>query len=253
MDAALFPLRPSTADSTARSRAATISSHGRRGPDNETAPGDGLGESIESDLMAPSLASAPAVPPPKFARLAAVASGLLHSFFDRVIRQAFSDLVLDDTPAAGYLTELLTRFARAEALRAVQAVAERRLDTVVDSLLAIQGAWDLGSSGFNPSQEDALRRHIGDYTLFMTGIFRDHVERLAVTSYYQHEGRRAYRFVAETARTAAAPTPLSSAASPIASSNMRARSPTRARLLPGGRRESRRLARDPFRHVFAAE
>jgi len=134
-----------------------------------------------------------------------VASGSLHSFFDRVIKQAFSDLVLDDTPAAGYLTELLTRFARAEALRAVQAVAERRLDTVVDSLLAIQGAWDLGSSGFNPSQEDALRRHIGDYTLFMTGIFRDHVERLAVTSYYQHEGRRAYRFVAETARTAGRP------------------------------------------------
>ena len=79
-------------------------------------------------------------------------------------------------------------------------MAERRLDTVVDSLLAIQGAWDLDSSGFNPSQEDALRRHIGDYTLFMTGIFRDHVERLAVTSYYEHEGRRAYRFVSETAR-----------------------------------------------------
>ena len=27
---------------------------------------------------------------------------------------------------------------------------------------------------------DALRRHIGDYTLFMTGIFRDHVARGAV-------------------------------------------------------------------------
>ncbi len=134
-----------------------------------------------------------------------MASGLLHSFFDRVIKQAFSDLVLDDTPAARYLTELLTRFARAEALRAVQAVAERRLDSVVDSLLAIEGAWDLGSTEFNPSQEDALRRHIGDYTLFMTGIFRDHVQRLAVTCYYEHEGRRAYRFVSETARTAGRP------------------------------------------------
>ena len=117
------------------------------------------------------------MPLPKFARLAAVASGLLHSFFDRVIKQAFSDLVLDDTPAARYLTELLTRFARAEALRAVQAVAERRLDTVVDSLLAIQGAWDLGSSEFNPGQEDSLRRHIGDYTRSRRGPSR-HVERL---------------------------------------------------------------------------
>ena len=119
--------------------------------------------------------------------------------------QAFGDLVLDDTPAARYLTELLTRFARAEALRAVQAVAERRLDTVVDSLLAIESAWDIGSPGFDPRREDALRRHIGDYTLFMTGIFRDHVERLSVTSYYEHEGRRAYRFVSETARTAGRP------------------------------------------------
>ena len=63
------------------------------------------------------------MPPPKFVRLPAVAAGLLPSFFDRVIKQAFSDLALDDTPAARYLAELLTRFARAEALRAVQAVA----------------------------------------------------------------------------------------------------------------------------------
>ena len=194
------------------------------------------------------------MPPPKFARLAAVASGLLPSFFDRVIKQAFSDLVLDDTPAARYLTELLTRFARAEALRAVQAVAERRLDTVVDSLLAIQGAWDLGSSEFNPSQEDALRRHIGDYTLFMTGIFRDHVERLAVTSYYEHEGRRAYRFVSETARTAGRP-----------DASLFRRLSDRFEQYAGALTYARKVyfradaaspgawPGDPFRHLFAAE
>ena len=48
-----------------------------------------------------------------------------------------------------------------------------------------------------------MRRHIGDYTLFMTGIFRDYVDGLAVTGYYEHEGRRAYRFVAEVARAGA--------------------------------------------------
>ena len=37
----------------------------------------------------------------------------------------------------------------------------------------------------------------------MTGIFRDHVDRLAVTGYYEHEGRRAYRLVAELARARA--------------------------------------------------
>jgi hypothetical protein len=37
----------------------------------------------------------------------------------------------------------------------------------------------------------------------MTGIFRDYVDGLAVTGYYEHEGRRAYRFVAEVARAGA--------------------------------------------------
>lgn len=132
-------------------------------------------------------------------------SGLLARFFDRVTRQAFGDLALDDPPAARYLADLLARFARAEALYAVQAATARRLDAVADSLLAIQRAWDVERPEFDPGAECALRRHIGDYTLFMTGIFRDHVERLAVTGYYQHEGRRAYRFLSEAARASGQP------------------------------------------------
>lgn len=128
-------------------------------------------------------------------------SGLLPRFFDRVIRQSFRDLACDDPVAAQYLVDLLTRFARAEALDTVRELPTRRLDTVADSLLAIPRVWDIGSSDFNPAAEPALRRHIGDYTLFMTGVFREHVERLALIGYYQHEGSRAYRFVAETART----------------------------------------------------
>lgn len=163
-------------------------------------------ESIASELMGSKTSTgtsvaAAEVGPGNFARLRAVATGLLPRFFDRVVRQAFGDLALDDTPAARYLAELLTRFARAEALRAVQAVAERKLDSVVDSLLAIQTAWDVGSPGFDPKSEEVLRRHIGDYTMFMTGIFRDHVERMGIVGYYELEGRRAYRFVSETART----------------------------------------------------
>ncbi|HET7874779.1 MAG TPA: hypothetical protein VFN71_04570 [Methylomirabilota bacterium] len=127
-------------------------------------------------------------------------SGLLPRFFDRVTRQAFGDLALDDAPAARYLADLLTRFARADALYAVREVPPRRLDTVTDSLLAIQHAWEWHSPDFDPSQERTLRRHVGDYTLFMIGIFREFVERLAVIRYYEDQGRRAYRFVSETAR-----------------------------------------------------
>lgn len=127
-------------------------------------------------------------------------SGLLPRFFDRVTRRSFHDLALDDPPVMRYLTDLLTRFARAEALHAVRDLPGRRLDIVADSLLAIQRAWQWDSPDFMPEAEHALRRHIGDYTLFMTGVFREHVERLAVIDYYVHEGRLSYRFVAETAR-----------------------------------------------------
>jgi hypothetical protein len=126
--------------------------------------------------------------------------GLLSRFFESVTRQAFRDLAIDDAPALRYLTDLLIRFVRAEALRTIRELPGQRLDTVADSLLAIQHVWEWESPGFNPGAERMLRRQIGDYTLFMTGIFRDHVDRLAVTGYYEHEGRRAYRFVAEVAR-----------------------------------------------------
>jgi hypothetical protein len=126
--------------------------------------------------------------------------GLLPRFFERVTRQSFRDLALDDPPVVRYLTDLLTRFARSEALYAVHQATARRLATVTESLLAIERVWDLDAPTFDPGEEVVLRRHVGDYTLFMTGIFREHVERLAVIDYYEREGRRAYHFVSETTR-----------------------------------------------------
>lgn len=44
------------------------------------------------------------------------------------------------------------------------------------------------------TRERELRRHIGDYTLFMTGLFRERVERLSIPGSYIREGQRSYRF-----------------------------------------------------------
>jgi hypothetical protein len=132
-----------------------------------------------------------------------VDGGPLARFFDRATRQTFGDLRLDDEQAARYLTELLTRFARTDALRAADLLPGLRLDTVVDALLHIERSWEWGSPGFAPTEERTVRRHIGDYTLFMSGLFPDHVQRVAAASYYRHEGQRAYRFLSETARTGA--------------------------------------------------
>jgi hypothetical protein len=123
----------------------------------------------------------------------------LRRFFDRAIRASFADLAHRDDPAVPYLADLLTRFARTDNLFPRGSTVPR-LETVADMLVEIQGLWDAQAPSFRPEREVSVRRHIGDFTLFMTGLFRERVERAASTGYYIVEGKRAYRFVSEHAR-----------------------------------------------------
>jgi hypothetical protein len=125
----------------------------------------------------------------------------LQRFFQDVVRRSLGDLARRDDPAGEYLADLLTRFARTENLYP-RGSSGRRLETVVETLLEIQNVWDERSAYFWPEHEVALRRHIGDYALFMTGIFQERVEQIASTRYYISEGKRAYRFVADHRRVA---------------------------------------------------
>ncbi len=126
----------------------------------------------------------------------------LRTFFDRAVRASFQDLALQDEPAAAYLGDLLARFARTDHLYPAGTTVPR-LETVVDMLLEIRGAWEDGGAAFDPGREVTVRRHIGDYTLFMLGVFRERVERMASTGYYVSQGKRAYQFVSEHARASA--------------------------------------------------
>jgi len=134
----------------------------------------------------------------------------LRAFFDRAIQASFHDLAIGNDPASPYLADLLTRFARTENLYP-RGTSAPRLETVVDLLLEAGTAWD--GSSFQPEHEITVSRHIGDFTLFMTGIFRERVERTASIGYYVGQGKRAYHFVSEHGRAtsradAAATAPL---------------------------------------------
>ena len=126
----------------------------------------------------------------------------LRSFFDRAVRASFRDLALHDEAVAGYLADLLTRFARTEQLFP-RGITGQRLETVVDLLLETQALWQDGS--FTPEREVSVRRHIGVYTLFMLGVFRERVERMASSGFYVMQGTRAYRFVSEHDRASSRP------------------------------------------------
>ena len=45
-----------------------------------------------------------------------------------------------------------------------------------------------------------IRRHVGDYALFTSGLFRTWVERQGLGGYYLEQGRRAYGAAAELAQ-----------------------------------------------------
>jgi hypothetical protein len=120
----------------------------------------------------------------------------LRRFFDRAIRASFQDLALRDDPATGYLADLLTRFARTHSLYP-RGLSVPCLETVVDLLLEAQAVWQDDTPHWEPEREVTIQRHIGDYTLFMTGIFPERVERTASAGYYILRGKRAYRFVWE--------------------------------------------------------
>lgn len=129
----------------------------------------------------------------------------LKRFFDRLVRQSLSDLWLASEPVADYLSSLLARFARTEQLYALRSVTGERLETVADMLLEIGRVWEFDRPTFDPFREREIRRHIGDFTLFMTGLFPEHVERRASRSFYVREGKRAYQAVADFERSALRP------------------------------------------------
>ncbi|MDZ7378895.1 MAG: hypothetical protein ONB06_06050, partial [candidate division KSB1 bacterium] len=47
------------------------------------------------------------------------------------------------------------------------------------------------------NDEREIRRHVGDYTMFMTGIFREYVTNIGVLDLYMKQGELAYLEVSE--------------------------------------------------------
>jgi len=129
----------------------------------------------------------------------------LARFFERVVRQALGDLRLGGPTEGAYLAALLARFARTDELYAIRDAAGRPLDSVAGLLIEAERAWDFQAPDFDPFRERRVRQHVGDYALFMTGLFREHVERRAGATYYIRQGQRAYQAVADFERSALRP------------------------------------------------
>lgn len=125
----------------------------------------------------------------------------LRHFFAGVVRRRFdADLRLPDPRLAEYVSGLLVDFTHAESLYRVRDARGRRLEDVGEMLLESNPL--LGADSFDRERE--VRKHVGDYVLFMTGLFPESLSgrrrfgrgRLDAFVDYVRAGKESYGVVA---------------------------------------------------------
>ena len=126
----------------------------------------------------------------------------LRRFFnDMVARRFDADLRLPDPRLAAYVSGLLVDFTHVDHLYRVRDARGRRLEDVGEMLLESNPL--LGEAG-SFDRERAVRKHVGDYVLFMTGLFPESLSgrqrfrqmRLDVFVDYMKAGKESYGVVA---------------------------------------------------------
>ena len=123
----------------------------------------------------------------------------MRNYFAGLAESAFqSRLGVADPPLVDYLAGLLTRFVHNDALYSVRSVRGRRLQEVAEMVVEAEGR--VGDA------RREIHRHIGDFTLFWTGVYPEALPRLRSSDTKDHfvdycaQGKRAY-YIASTIPT----------------------------------------------------
>jgi len=117
-------------------------------------------------------------------------SEVLHRFFAGLTEYTFAArLGVADPPLVDYLSGLLAHFVRTDAIYGFRTPTGERLTQVVDMLTEAQAR--------EGSARRRMHRHIGDFTLFWTGLYPEISERQRQGNKdslidYQDQGKRNY-------------------------------------------------------------
>jgi hypothetical protein len=122
----------------------------------------------------------------------------LRRYFSGLAEHTFvADLGVADPPLIDYLSLLLSRFVHVDVIHRLKVGSGKQLMEVAEMLLEAEA---LPPSG-RTSRE--VHRHIGDYTLFWTGLFPEALQRLRSVLRKDHfidyceQGKRSY-YIAST-------------------------------------------------------
>lgn len=121
----------------------------------------------------------------------------LKPFFRSYTLRTFKSLNLGDELIIDYISDMLADFARMENLYKIKNMQKERMETVTEMLLYLIENDEVRN---RREFERRIKKHIGDYTLFMTGIFREYVERRSLLDFYKSSGKSSYMDVYEIDR-----------------------------------------------------
>jgi hypothetical protein len=96
----------------------------------------------------------------------------LRDFFEQLVWRRFVEHVhLEESSVTQYVSDMLGAFVHVDNLYRIRNVRGRRLEEVGEMLMASNPL--LMATSFDRERE--VRKHIGDYTLFMTGLFPESI------------------------------------------------------------------------------
>src|SRR5262249_44889394 len=116
----------------------------------------------------------------------------LHRLFRGLTEHAFmTELGIGDPPLVGYVAELLAGFVPSAAVWRLRDPQGRPLTAVTAMVAAAEAADDT-------ARRRECHRHVGDYTLFWTGVYPEALAKLRgkgspdALINYQEQGKRSY-------------------------------------------------------------
>ncbi|SRR5579862_113284 len=114
-------------------------------------------------------------------------------YFYVLTRHVLKETGINDRPLSDYVASLLEAFSRTARLATPASEPGNPVEYISDMLLALRNA--------SPVQTFLIRAHVGNYSLFLSGIFHENVLRRTQRgapdfSFYEDLGRMNYKVVA---------------------------------------------------------
>jgi len=127
----------------------------------------------------------------------------LRRLFGTLTEKSFAQLLgWPDLNVTEYVANLLVEFTHTDQLYQIRNERGEKIDTLVDMLYESEVLLEAQSL----DREREVHRHIGDFTLFMAGLFPEYLRRLKSASLIYHKdflvdyvktGKRSYATVAQ--------------------------------------------------------